>query len=172
LGGETCDDGNLASGDGCSEFCLTETGWECLSGKVCVPAGPGDGGIAASAAGLFCGDGIRAGAEECDDGSLNGDPAKSGCSRNCHHTNCGDGMVDGPEARDPGSGNVALYGDPDGCAPWCMVPGYCGDGFVDVDHEMCDLGPDHGAPRRCGSNCVMAIQSGGTRPGCEARGRQ
>jgi cysteine-rich repeat protein len=158
VGSETCDDGNLANGDGCSEFCLAEPGWECPKGKACVPASSLDGGSDATAAVLFCGDGIRSGAEECDDGPANGNPTQSGCSRNCHFTNCGDGMIDGPEECDLGSDNVVLYGDPNGCTPWCRVPGYCGDGIIDNDHEMCDLGPGNGDPRRCSSNCMMAIE--------------
>jgi cysteine-rich repeat protein len=27
--GETCDDGNLVTGDGCDSTCSIETGWEC-----------------------------------------------------------------------------------------------------------------------------------------------
>lgn len=54
--GETCDDGNLANGDGCSSVCQTE------------------------GAGAVCGNGILQGGEQCDDGNLvNGD----GCSAAC-----------------------------------------------------------------------------------------
>ncbi len=35
-GTETCDDGNTAAGDGCSDACDTETGWECATaGEAC-----------------------------------------------------------------------------------------------------------------------------------------
>ena len=67
-------------------------------------------------------------------------------------------MIDGPEQCDLGPDNVTVYGDPYGCTPWCMVPGYCGDGIVDRDHEMCDLGPSNGDYRTCGPNCVMVIE--------------
>ncbi|MCA9607810.1 MAG: DUF4215 domain-containing protein [Myxococcales bacterium] len=51
--GEECDDGNLASGDGCDSNCRTE----------------------------ICGDGVLTAAEECDDGNLvDGDGCSSDCS--------------------------------------------------------------------------------------------
>ena len=52
---ETCDDGNTASGDGCSDVCQVE-----------IP--------------VVCGNGVAQGTEECDDGNLaDGD----GCSATC-----------------------------------------------------------------------------------------
>jgi len=52
--GESCDDGNTASGDGCSENCAKETG--------------------------VCGNGVLESGEECDDGNTSpGD----GCSDSC-----------------------------------------------------------------------------------------
>jgi len=62
--GEACDDGNLVVGDGCSDQCLVEPGYECTDG-VCA---------------TICGDSRRAGEEECDDGNAdNGDGCSSGC---------------------------------------------------------------------------------------------
>jgi cysteine-rich repeat protein len=66
-GTEQCDDGNTASGDGCSNACQKESGWNCTgtSPTTCTP---------------ICGDGVRVGAEGCDDGNtLSGD----GCSPLC-----------------------------------------------------------------------------------------
>lgn len=65
-GTESCDDGNVHSGDGCSASCTIEAGWSCTgSPTVCA---------------TVCGDGLRIGAESCDDGNLNnGD----GCSAVC-----------------------------------------------------------------------------------------
>jgi fibro-slime domain-containing protein len=68
-GTEQCDDGNAATGDGCSPFCRLE------------PICPINGGACTTP----CGDGIlldvdKASGQECDDGNLvNGD----GCSSNC-----------------------------------------------------------------------------------------
>ncbi len=56
---ETCDDGNTASGDGCSDVCQVE-----------IP--------------VVCGNGVAQGTEECDDGNLaDGD----GCSATCQLEN-------------------------------------------------------------------------------------
>lgn len=41
--GEQCDDGNLASNDGCSSTCMIEAGWKCSSmaaGSLCQPLPP------------------------------------------------------------------------------------------------------------------------------------
>ena len=51
---ETCDDGNKESGDGCSSFCLIESGFYCEDG-ICKTK---------------CGDGIIAGFEICDPGEF------------------------------------------------------------------------------------------------------
>lgn len=64
---EPCDDANTVSGDGCSETCSVEPGWDCSSGP-CVQAN--------------CGDGVVYPSEECDDGGhVDGD----GCSADCHY---------------------------------------------------------------------------------------
>lgn len=65
--GESCDDNNISSGDGCSSTCQVETGFSCSgSPSVCTST---------------CGDGIVApGAEQCDDANLNnGDGCNSSC---------------------------------------------------------------------------------------------
>jgi cysteine-rich repeat protein len=64
---ETCDDGNAASGDGCSATCQKETGFDCVGApSVCTP---------------ICGDGIViAGREACDDGNTDN---TDGCTTQC-----------------------------------------------------------------------------------------
>lgn len=66
-GDETCEDGNTASGDGCSDICQVEPDYYCSgSPSVCVP--------------MICGDGVVVGDEECDDANTTpGD----GCSDTC-----------------------------------------------------------------------------------------
>jgi len=61
---EGCDDGNVTAGDGCSEECDDEAGWNC------------------SPFGCFsrCGDGIKVHTEQCDDGNL---IARDGCDGGC-----------------------------------------------------------------------------------------
>ena len=62
--GESCDDGNTLSNDGCSALCTIE-----------VP---------------HCGDGLTTKPEECDDANTDEDDA---CLNDCHAAHCGDGHV-------------------------------------------------------------------------------
>ena len=150
---EECDDGNVASGDGCSASCQVEPGWRCVvPGRLCVP---------------LCGDGRMVGWETCDDGNtVSGD----GCAYNCLaepcwdcstglciHRSCGDGGQDAQEAGlfrcgdnilspgeecDDGDGNSDVgYG---GCTTRCTFGPYCGDGLVNGGWEQCDLGSRNG----------------------------
>jgi cysteine-rich repeat protein len=136
VGGETCDDGNRQSGDGCSAACLKEPTT------------------------LVCGDGVVSGAEECDDGPRNG-TADDPCGPDCMLWHfCGDGVVDLGEACDLGTAmNVAVYGT-SGCTPDCQGPHYCGDGIVDTDEgEQCDLGANNGRMfEPCDELCKILIQ--------------
>ena len=65
---ETCDDGNMANGDGCSNMCTVESGWSCSgTTSICTPI-------------AVCGNGIVESGEACDDGNMsNGD----GCNNTC-----------------------------------------------------------------------------------------
>jgi cysteine-rich repeat protein len=116
-GDEICDDGNLATGDGCGATCAPETGYGCSGTptSLCV---------------TDCGDGIRAGAEACDDGN---DNAGDGCSSGCEVENgwtcnqgqtsvcdtvCGDNIVAGDEECDDGNTQGG-----DCCSPVCSTDG-------------------------------------------------
>jgi cysteine-rich repeat protein len=67
--GETCDDANTLSGDGCSGGCLIESGYEC------------DNTPMPSICWKSCGDGTLDAGETCDDGNTySGD----GCSPSCY----------------------------------------------------------------------------------------
>jgi cysteine-rich repeat protein len=70
--GEECDDGNGASGDGCSDGCSVEAGYKCAVGT------PSNG--TRSLCEEVCGDGKRVGNEPCDD---NNTDAGDGCSADC-----------------------------------------------------------------------------------------
>jgi len=81
--GEECDDGNTASGDGCSATCALES---CGNGTTDQGEGCDDGntvdcdGCSSTCQVEACGNGLVECAEECDDGNLaNGD----GCSSTC-----------------------------------------------------------------------------------------
>ncbi len=108
--GEECDDGSVASCDGCSAACRVETG---------------------------CGDGAVCGAEACDDGNVHG---CDGCSESCALESawqCGDGelRLDCGEECEPGVGGATQ----DTCTPQCRRIPSCGDGFLDPGEE-CDDG--------------------------------
>lgn len=169
---EACDDGNTASGDGCSEDCrAVETGYSCQ------PPGVACRRIAR------CGDGIVAVSEACDDG--NADDA-DGCSTRCRieigwkcegepsacsATTCGDGDKEGVEGCD--DGNQLPF---DGCSALCQTEpdcetgacvSECGDGLV--LNEDCD---DGNAKDGDGCSAECAIEDGfscTTDASCEMR---
>jgi cysteine-rich repeat protein len=151
-GGEECDDGGLASCDGCSAACLDESG---------------------------CGDGVRCGAEACDDGNAD---ACDGCSPSCTveaGLRCGDGAINaecGEECDPPLAGQctlacevVARCGDGsvdfgeecddgntsscDGCSETCGLETGCGDG-VQCGTEACDDGNDASCDG-CSAGCEV-----------------
>lgn len=112
--GESCDDGNTKSGDGCTSSCQVMRGWSCVkvTPDVCSPV---------------CGDGITLSAA-CDDGNTF---SNDGCSAACEvedgwrcdasepslcQTICGDGQIRGSETCD--DGNVSAG---DGCTPNCVA---------------------------------------------------
>jgi cysteine-rich repeat protein len=117
--GETCDDGNVSAGDGCSATCAPETGYACTGmPSSCDPV---------------CGDGAIVGGETCDGTNFGGATCTSlgfvgggtlacsatTCLRNtsgCLATNCGNGTVNTGEECDD-SNTVAL----DGCSPSCQI---------------------------------------------------
>ncbi|MBI4703618.1 MAG: DUF4215 domain-containing protein [Deltaproteobacteria bacterium] len=108
--GEQCDDGNAASGDGCSESCRAEVK-------------PG-----------VCGNGKLEPGEQCDDGNTEGG---DGCSASCQAEPgaCGNGKTEPPEECDDGNTE-----DGDGCSAGCQIePGVCGNGKLEAP-EQCDDG--------------------------------
>src|SRR5688572_10121150 len=66
---EVCDDGDLESGDGCSDTCLAlESGFSCaVPGEPCIVI-------------ARCGDGVVAPSEQCDDANTE---SGDGCSARC-----------------------------------------------------------------------------------------
>ncbi|MBR4984270.1 MAG: DUF4215 domain-containing protein [Proteobacteria bacterium] len=159
--GESCDDGNTESGDGCSADCTTvEPDWSC----------PAAGG--ACAKGQACGDGHLDDGEACDDGNTaDGDGCAADCSKiedgwkcpiegqGCATMKCGDSHVDDGEACDNGDLFNTDYGvSEDDCATNCQPAHYCGDGLldaIDVQYgEQCDAGGDKSSEYNgCTSDC-------------------
>lgn len=154
---ETCDDGNMANGDGCDAMCEEETGFDCTGEPSDCTADCGDGVIAV-------------GAEDCDDSNMAND---DGCSDTCAvetgwscmgepsvcMTGCGDGIIAGTEACDDmdmmsgdGCSDVCAVelgfvcnGEPSVCAlgGTCMAPiVVTGDGFVFASADITPFGDD------------------------------
>jgi len=155
---EACDDGDLDSGDGCSNACHVEAGYSCTgSPSVCVPS---------------CGNGALDGGEGCDDGDAAGG---DGCSATCQVEAgfscsgtpsvcvpaCGNGIVGAGETCDDGDQTGG-----DGCSAGCQVePGYqcsgtpsvciftCGNGTFQPG-ESCDDGDATGGDG-CSATCQI-----------------
>lgn len=58
------------SDDGCSNSCVVEVGWRCSGGNV----------SSQDVCNAICGDNVRRGSEQCDDGNMNDN---DGCSSSC-----------------------------------------------------------------------------------------
>ncbi len=136
--GETCSGAELCAicantGEGYPQFrtrtCSSGCSWNVWS--ACSPTGA-------------CGNGIKEGTEECDDGNTSNN---DGCTTACKIARCGDGYVQaGVEACDAGTQNgvpcKARYGETcNYCSTECKVVtrtgDYCGDGEKNGP-EVCD----------------------------------
>jgi cysteine-rich repeat protein len=112
----------------------------------------------------ICGDGIKIGNEQCDDGNLiSGD----GCDANCSFTACGNGIITAGEQCDDGNRTAG-----DGCNAGCTIePGWncsgqpsvctgnCGDGVV-TGGEQCDDG-NLISGDGCDANCTFTACGNG-----------
>ncbi len=158
---ESCDDGGLVDGDGCSNLCLVEVGWSCTGEpSVCTQN---------------CGTGTLEFGETCDDG---GTASGDGCSDLCAVESgyecsgepstcgliCSNGSLDPGESCDDGN---AASGD--GCSDSCVIePGYqcagspssctfvCGNGTFQAG-EQCD---DNDATGGDGCSALCQIETG------------
>jgi cysteine-rich repeat protein len=108
----------------------------------------GGGTLSADAGtGPRCGDGVRNGNEECDDGNT---IDTDSCTSKCLLARCGDGIVHaGVELCDDGNRD-----DTDSCRNGCG-PASCGDGVVEPP-ETCDDGNTINTDA-CLSSCVLAF---------------
>ncbi|MCP4599393.1 MAG: DUF4215 domain-containing protein [Proteobacteria bacterium] len=110
----------------------------------------------------ICGDGIVVGNEICDDGINDG--SYGSCMSDCTPgPRCGDGILqDPPEICDEGI-NLQTYsytGIP-GCAPGCILGGYCGDSRIDsLFGEQCDDGANSGGYGECAEGCILGERCG------------
>ena len=161
----TCDDGNLASGDGCSPECQVECGYMCAGGNE----------SSGSMCETVCADGLRAGMEGCDDGNeVDGDGCSSMCVLETGFTCsvpmcgttwcdpiCGDGVLQLGQECDDGN-RWSFDGCSDSCSIECgwdclgtMCSGVCGDGMR-RGLEECDDG-NIASGDGCSSECIVEI---------------
>ncbi len=143
--GETCDDGNSVSGDGCSATCgELEQDFGCITpGQPCVST-------------VSCGDGFVTGNELCDDqNQVDGDGCSADCRQlevgwscpvaglRCEAAACGDGVVAGSEECDftsvtAGCTDCRIDDTYDCNAAGCVVT-VCGNGVLERG-EQCEDG--------------------------------
>jgi cysteine-rich repeat protein len=156
---ETCDDGNLISGDGCDALCVLERPTAVCGNGVLEAGEACDDGNLADLDGCSaqcqlehascCGNGVVEPGETCDDGNQSdGD----GCSAQCqleHVSCCGNGVVEPGETCDDGN-----QSDGDGCSAQCQLEhvSCCGNGVVELG-ETCDDGNQSD-----GDGCSSACQ--------------
>lgn len=111
-----------------------------------------------------CGDGVRTGAEECDEGPNNADGVYGGCTTECKFGPfCGDGIVDeeaGEECDEGRMNGVNAGYNETGCRASCKKPARCGDGVVDTAFgEQCDLGDGNNTDDGvCTSSCQEPVR--------------
>lgn len=94
--------------------------------------------LSSTASAAICGDGVRQGGEECDNGYDNSDSRPDACRMNCKLPSCGDRVADTGEECDDGNANSDTIAN--ACRTNCEEP-RCGDGILDYEFgEVCDDG--------------------------------
>ncbi len=119
---EQCDDGNGTNGDGCDNNCTVSA----------------------------CGNGVQAGAEQCDgadDATCNGSTCKPDCTCNPF---CGDGTQNQPSEECDGSDQGICGGT---CEQDCTCAPFCGDN-VREGAESCDGTDSPACPGECSGECT------------------
>lgn len=111
-GNEGCDDGGTSSGDGCSNLCVVEHGYECVTN-----------GLNVSICSVKCGDGFLLPGEDCDDGNAT-QTLYPALDKGCVACVTQAGW--------------SCTGGTTNSADICTVP--CGDGIIVAGIETCDDG--------------------------------
>jgi cysteine-rich repeat protein len=151
---ETCDDGNLVSGDGCPSDCSLVCGDNVVEeGETCDDGNTAGGDNCPADCTQVCGDGVLESPEVCDDGNtVGGDLCNATCTQAT--SLCGNGVINGTEACDDGN---QVNGD--GCENNCTITpiqGFCGDGISgNSPAEECDKGggANSSGTTSCSNDC-------------------
>lgn len=139
VGTEVCDDQNTSDSDGCNATCDTiEATYICTGGSssgkdTCTQCSAGTSPNAEKdTCEVICGDGLRAGAEVCDDSNIDD---LDGCSSDCSTIEanfvCSGGTTSSADTCTECTDGFSPNGDKDTCITTC------GDGFR-AGTEVCD----------------------------------
>ncbi|MFW2389296.1 MAG: hypothetical protein ACN4G0_13230, partial [Polyangiales bacterium] len=137
--GESCDDGNVTSGDGCSATCFIDNlpnGSNCtVNGAAACASGVCDASETPDACepSNVCGNGLGETGEACDDGNVT---SGDGCSATCFI----DALPNGSDCTNGGDAACASgLCDTTETPDRCEAPDSCGNGVVEAG-ETCDDG--------------------------------
>jgi cysteine-rich repeat protein len=126
---ESCDDGNLTTGDGCSNICLLEDGEPCTDNAQCESTICDTVDSNTCEPANTCGNGALEAGEACDDGNTS---AEDSCDPQCLLELGAGPCTDGAQCESGVCNTLAA-------APVCAVPIGCGNGVLN-DDEVCDDG--------------------------------
>ena len=175
--GGTCEP---QDGDGCDSQCKSEG--QVLSSASSSTSSIEDVDDEDDGTGPECGNGIREGNEQCDEGDRNSDDTEAACRKDCTSGTCGNGQIETNHGEECDCGPIVttncITQNAEGIGILCKLSctgDYCGDNKVyskgmddkhrTMDDEVCDAGDSNSdepnaacrtdcKPARCGDGIV------------------